>query len=190
MSPKRQYLAPLNAAGSPLPGEPAFLAVGKLRHAHGVHGEILMEVYTDFPDRLQPGAIFYLGPQVDQLKLIKCRSHREGLLMTFEGYTTPEEVGQFRNQILYVKAEDRPPLEEGEYYQHQLLNLNVITDTGASIGAVTEILETGASDVLVIRSAIGPDVLIPMVDVFIQNIDLARHEITVHVIPGMLAEEP
>ena len=48
--------APVNAAGSPLPGEPAFLAVGKLRHAHGVHGEILMEVYTDFPERLQPGA--------------------------------------------------------------------------------------------------------------------------------------
>lgn len=190
MSPKRQYSAPINAAGSPLPGEPAFLAVGKLRHAHGVHGEMLMEVYTDFPDHLQPGSILYLGPEVEQLKLIKCRPHREGLLMTFEGYTTPEEVGQFRNQILFVKADDRPPLANGEYYHHQLLNLNVITDTGVSIGVVTEILETGASEVLVIRPMTGPDVLIPMVDVFIQNIDLARREISVHVIPGMLAEEP
>jgi 16S rRNA processing protein RimM len=190
MSPKRQYSAPMNAAGSPLPGEPAFLAVGKLRHAHGVHGEMLMEVYTDFPDHLQPGAILYLGSQFDQLKLIKCRPHREGLLLTFEGFNTPEEVGQFRNQLLYVKADDRPPLKEGEYYHYQLLNLNVITDAGVSIGIVTEILETGASDVLVIRPTSGPEVLIPMADAFIQDIDLARREITVHVIPGMLAEEP
>jgi 16S rRNA processing protein RimM len=114
---------------------------------------------------------------------------REGLLMTFDGYTTPEAVGQFRNQVLFVKAEDRPPLADGEYYHHQLLNLGVITDAGAPLGVVTEILETGASDVLVISPTIGPDVLIPMVDTFIQDVDLAKGEITVHLIPGMLAEE-
>jgi 16S rRNA processing protein RimM len=189
MSPKRQYSAPMNAAGSPLPGEPAFLAVGKLRHAHGVHGEILMEVFTDFPDRLQPGAILYLGSEVDQLRLIKCRPHREGLLMTFQGYSTPEQVGQLRNQFLFVKAADRPPLADGEYYHHQLINLNVVTDAGASIGVVTEILETGASDVLVIRPETGSDILIPMADAFIRNIDLTKREITVHIIPGMLGEE-
>ncbi len=190
MSPKRQYSASANAAGSPLPGEPAFLAVGKLRHAHGVHGEILMEVFTDFPDHLQPGAILYPGPEADPLTLIKCRPHREGLLMTFEGYTTPEEIGQFRNQVLYVKADNRPPLAEGEYYHHQLISLEVVTDSGASLGVVNTILETGASDVLIIRPVTGPDVLIPMVNTFIRNIDLAQRVITVHLIPGMLAEEP
>jgi len=54
---------------------------------------------------------------------------------------------------------------------------------------VTEILETGASDVLVIRSELGPEVLIPIVDSFVQEIDLQKGEITVHLIPGMLAEE-
>jgi 16S rRNA processing protein RimM len=180
----------MNASGSLLPGEPAFLAVGKLRHAHGVHGEILMEVLTDFPERLIPGAILYLGSESEQLRLTRCRPHREGLLMTFEGYTTPEEIGQFRNQILYVKAIDRPPLAEGEYYHHQLIGLHVATDAGVSIGTVTEILETGASDVLVIRPETGPDVLIPIVDAFIQNIDLTHREITAHIIPGILAEEP
>jgi 16S rRNA processing protein RimM len=190
MSPGRIYSAQLNAAGSPLPGEPALLAVGKLRHAHGVRGEILMEVFTDFPDRLVPGTILYLSTETNPLKLTKCRPHREGLLMTFEGYSTPEEVGLLRNQILYVKTEDRPPLPDGEYYHHQLLNLHVITDTGISVGTVKEILETGASDVLVIRPENGAEVLIPIVEPFVQGIDLAKREITVHTIPGLLGEEP
>jgi 16S rRNA processing protein RimM len=181
--------APMDAAGSPMPGEPAYLAVGKLRHPHGVHGEILMEVYTDFPERFQPEEVLYLGPETGQLKLIKCRPHREGLLLTFDGYSTPEAVGELRNQVLYVRTSDRPPLANGEYYQHQLIDLTVISEEGVTIGPVSEILETGASDVLVIRPETGPEVLIPMAGAFIRNINLDKHEIIVHLIPGLLAEE-
>lgn len=189
MSEHNASPAQMDAAGSLLPGEPAFLAVGKLRHAHGVRGEILMEVFTDFPERFQPGMLLYLDPESDPLQLTKCRPHREGLLMTFESYTTPEAISQFRNQILYVRADDRPPLPEGEYYRYQLVGLQVTSDAGVPLGRVAEILETGASDVLIVRPEVGPEVLIPIVDEFVQVIDLAKAEITVHLIPGMLAEE-
>jgi 16S rRNA processing protein RimM len=185
----RGYPTRANAAGSPPLGEPAFIAVGKLRHAHGVHGEMLMEVYTDFPDRLQPGVILYLGQEDLQLRLIKCRQHGKGLLMTFEGFSSPEEIGQYRNQIVYVKSIDRPPLENGEYYHHQLIGLCVVTHDGKTIGTVTEILETGASDVLLVLPESGPEILIPVVDSFVHEINLDRREITVQLIPGMLAEE-
>lgn len=191
MSESPRGLTPGNVPEArPVCQPPYYLAIGKLLHAHGVHGEILMEVYTDFPERLVPGVILYLGAQGESLRLIKHRPHKNGLLMTFDGYTTPEAVSQLRNQFLYVKTDDRPPLENGVYYHHQLLNLHVTSDAGASIGVVSEIIETGASDVLVIRPEAGADVLIPMVDRFIQNIDLDNGEITVHLIPGMLAEEP
>lgn len=180
---------PINTAGSQFPSEPAFIAVGKLRHAHGVHGEMLMEVWTDFPERLQPGVTLYLDSGAAQLLLTRCRRHNQGLLLGFEGYITPEMVGQLRNQVLYVKSDDRPALASGEYYHHQLISLKVISDDGTSLGQVTEILETGASDVLVVHPAKGSDILIPMVDTFIRNVDLARHEITVHLISGMRAEE-
>ena len=189
MSRDRAYPTQTNAAGSPQLGEPAFLAVGKLRHAHGLHGEMLMEILTDFPERLQPGIILYLLQDPIQLRLLKRRQHGEGLLMTFEGYTSPEDVGRFRNQIVYVKSVDCPPLADGEYYHHQLIGLRAVTSGGEPIGTVTEILETGASDVLVILPESGPEVLIPMAASFIHGIDLNKHEITVHPIPGMLAEE-
>jgi 16S rRNA processing protein RimM len=189
MSRDRAFPTQPNDAGSPPLGEPAFLAVGKLRHPHGVHGEILMEVFTDFPERLKPGIVLYIGEETMQLRLVKCRQHREGLLMTFEGYTTPEDIGRFRNHIVYVKSVDCPPLGDGEYYHHQLVGLHVVTDGGKIIGTVSEILETGASDVLVILPESGPEILIPVVDSFIHGIDLDRRVITVKLIPGLLREE-
>jgi 16S rRNA processing protein RimM len=131
----------------------------------------------------------YLEAEGEQLHLVKCRPHREGMLMTFEGYSSPEEVSQLRNQTIFVKSEDRPALADGEYYNHQLIGLHVITHEGTPLGIVTEILETGANDVLVIRSDTGVETLIPMADAFIQGIDLDKREILVHLIPGMLSEE-
>lgn len=189
MSKARRSLAQPDTANALLPGEPTFLAIGKLLHPHGVHGEILMEVYTDFPERLVPGVVLYLGSMDRSLRLTRRRSHKDGLLVSFEGYATPEEVGLLRNQLLYVRSDDRPPLENGEYYHHQLLNLNVRNDTGEFLGVVREILETGASDVLVVRPEFGPEVLIPFVSSFIRNIELEKSQITVHLIPGMLQEE-
>ena len=63
MTPSRKSIEHSNtdAAGSPPPGEPVFLAVGKLRRPHGVHGEIIMDVLTDFPERLTPGKKMVAG---------------------------------------------------------------------------------------------------------------------------------
>jgi 16S rRNA processing protein RimM len=190
MSKVRQRLAQPGVVHLSQPGEPAFLAVGKLLHAHGVHGEMFMEVYTDFPERLVPGVTLYLDSPAETLHLVKLRTHKAGLLMSFEGYTTPEAVGKFRNQLLYVRADDRPPLAEGEYYHHQLINLRVTSEAGEPIGVVREIIETGASDVLVVRPEFGPEVLIPIVDTFVRQVDLSIGTITVHLIPGMLVKEP
>jgi 16S rRNA processing protein RimM len=186
MSKVRSSPAQAKGASSLSSPEPGLLAIGKLLHAHGVHGEMLMEVYTDFPERLVPGIDLYLGAVHQSLRLTRRRTHNDGLLVSFAGYTTPEAVGQLRNRLLYVRADDRPALPEGEYYHHQLLNLRVNDEAGEPIGVVREIIETGASDVLVVRPAFGPEVLIPIVDTFVRQIDLQGGAITVHLIPGML----
>ena len=66
---------------SPAPGEPAFLGepvflvVGKLRRPHGVHGELWMDVHTDFPERLKPGLTVYAGENHQVFHIRRCRSH-------------------------------------------------------------------------------------------------------------------
>jgi len=177
------------AAGPPKSGEPVYLAIGFLRRPHGVRGEILMDVLTDFPERIQPGTPVYVGESHRPMKIASRRETAKGMLISFEGITIREEVGAFRNQYLFVLAADRPPLPDGEYYHHQLIGLRVIHDeTGEPLGTIREILETGANDVYVVRADTGKEILLPAIPSVRKKVDLARGEMTVHLLPGLLEE--
>jgi 16S rRNA processing protein RimM len=178
-----------NASGSPTAGEPDFLVVGKLGKPHGLHGEIVMDVFTDFPERIQPGDVFYTGQEYVPQKLLKRRPHARGLLVKFEGYVERDEVAKLRNQIVYVRTADRPPLEEGEYYHHQLLGMQVLDEGGQLLGQVKRILETGANDVYVIHDPAGHELLVPAIDSVILDIDLEGRILRIHLLPGLLPED-
>ncbi len=182
IKPKR----PGDDAGSSITGEPAFLVVGKLHHPHGLHGEILTEVITDFPERLQLGVTIYLGETKMPLVIHSRRWHRDSLLLAFETFYSPEASGELCNQWIYVATDDRPALPDGEYYHHQLLGLAIVSDEGIDLGKMTGILETGANDVYIVRTPEGREVLLPAIDSVILKIDLVHGQIVVHLIPGLL----
>lgn len=172
--------------GSPPTGEPAFLVVGKLRHSHGLKGEILMDVITDFPERLQSGVQVYVGEPPQLLRIRSRRTHGQGLLLSFDGYDGPEAVGELRNTLVFVSTADRPPLPQGEYYHHQLIGLRVVDENGQELGRLVEIMTTPANDVYVVRGA-GPDLLLPAIEPVVQTVDLERGEMQVHLLPGLQA---
>jgi 16S rRNA processing protein RimM len=175
-------------ADSPGEGEPVFLAIGKLRRPHGIQGEILMDVLTDFPERLEKGVIIYMGDQHQPLKIRSRRWQNKAMLLAFDGFTDPETAGQFRNEFLYVRADDRPPLPEGEYYHHQLLGLEVIDETGQPLGVLTKILDTGANDVYIVRPTRGQEILLPAIEQVILDIDLEYKQMRVHILPGLIPD--
>ena len=175
-------------AGSPSPGEPVFLVVGKIRRPHGVKGEMIMEIITDFPERLNPGLEVFLGEQYLPKKIRSCRLNGETLLLTFDGIDTPESAGELRNKYVYVPAKDSPELEDGEYYHHQILGLDVITDDGKKLGKVSDILITGANEVYIVQGLDGKEILLPAIEPVVLNINLAEHVLLVHLLPGLLAE--
>ena len=82
--------------GSPVEGEPVYLAVGLLRRPHGVHGDILMDVLTDFPERLKAGTQVFLGSRHVPAAIKHVRNHNDGLLIGIDGFNTPESVGRLR----------------------------------------------------------------------------------------------
>jgi 16S rRNA processing protein RimM len=176
----RNLETPQESTGSPRSGEPVYLAVGKLRRPHGVKGEMLMEVLTDFPQRLWRNKTVYLGERHDPIVINTIRPQDRALLLSFEGIEDCDTVGKLRNLIVYVKNKDLPKLPEGEYYYHELIDLTVLDENGQRLGVLTEILETGANDVYVVQPPEGDEILLPVIDGVILNVDLERREMRVH----------
>ena len=172
-------------AGLPDKGEPVFLVIGKLRRPHALHGEMLMEIMTDFPERIKPNNVVYVGEEHLPMRIRSCRIYRQMLLIAFDNYHDPESIGQFRNNLVYVRTADIPPLPEGEYYHHQLLGMRVVSEDGRLLGHLIKILETGANDVYLVRTESGPDLLLPAIDSVILEINIERNEMLVHLLPGL-----
>lgn len=171
--------------GSPN-GESVYLAIGFLRRPHGISGEIIMDLHTDFPERIKPGRKVYVGENYDTLTIDTVRSHGNGLLVRLRGVDTPEGAGRFRNQWMYVKSTEVPALPEGQIYKHQLVGITVTADTGETLGVLNEIIETGANDVYVVKKESGGEILLPAIPDVILETDMNDRVMKVHLIDGLV----
>lgn len=168
-----------NDAGSELVHEPAFLVLGKLRRAHGVLGEIAMEVYTRMLELLDPQCVVYIGEEHQPYTIEKTRWKQDLLLIKFSEVDDRTSVTTLTNELLYVRSDDLPPVSDDEYYFHDLIGLEVFNTNGDYIGVIEEILETGANDVFLVRDEAGNEVLIADVEEYILEIDLDEEKMIV-----------
>lgn len=183
----REENPPLGRTGSSDEDEPVYLAVGRLGRPHGVRGELRMSVFTDFPERLRAGKKVYVGEEHIPQRIRSVREHQNELLVAFRGVEDRTEAGLLTNQWVYVLESELPALEEGEYYQHELLELEVFTEDGQRVGEVVEILETGANDVLVVLTEAQKEVLLPVIADVILEINLEEKRILARLLPGLVA---
>ena len=174
--------------GSPQSGELQYLAVGRLLRTHGLKGDLLMEILTDFPERIKTGKLLYIGKEHQPLSIRGLRGHSSGMLISFAGIDTPEQAAELRNQLAYVRVEEIPPLPAGEFYQHQLLGLRVVSEDGLQLGQIEGIIETGANDVFIVRKPNNAELLLPNISDVVLDVDLAKGEIHVHLLPGLLTD--
>ncbi len=171
--------------GSPK-GESIYLAIGYLRRPHGVSGEIIMDLHTDFPDRIKSGRKIYIGEKREAVTFDTVRTHSDSLLISLRGYDTPEAVGRFRNQWVYVKAKEVPPLPEGQHYKYELIDLDVVDANGNRLGKLVEILETGANDVYVVRDEAGKEILLPAIPSVVLEVNMETRTMKVHLLEGLI----
>lgn len=177
-----------SSSGSPFEGEPEYLVIGSLRRPHGIHGEIVMELYTDFPERIKPETDVFVGDTLIRLTIAGARFHNEGLIIKFKDINNPEEAGRYRNQSVYVRTADRPALPKGQYYHHELIGFTVINEDKRILGTLAEIMQTGANDVYVVKRPGAGDLLIPVISSVILAVEIGDRQIRVRLLPGLLDE--
>jgi 16S rRNA processing protein RimM len=174
-----------NTGSSPA-DEPVFVVIGKFRKPHGIQGEIRMSVLTESPELLSPGKKIYVGPRYQGYTIKALRWHGGDLLVSLEELPDRTAVEIFRNVIVSVKGDDIPELPEGEYYLHQLVGMEVVTDEDEVLGILQEVLITGANDVYLVKTPAGKELLLPAIDDVVREINIEKGLVRVHLIAGLL----
>ena len=168
------------------PEEAWDILVGVIVGAHGVRGEVRVTPETDFPERFAELEQIFLVPPKGEGRLVKILGARQHagkgqVLLTLEGIDVREKAALLRGSELLIRPSELRPLAEDQYYEFQILGLQVVTEEGQDLGPVTDILRTGANDVYE-----TPVALIPAVAQTIREVDLPGGRIVVRWMEGLL----
>lgn len=171
-------------AGSAEKREPAFVLIARLQKAHGVRGEIAARLMGDHQRSLRTGRTVYIGADHLAYKILSSRPKQELLLLAFEGINQREEAALLTNSDVYARLNELPGLPKGEYYDHQLIGLQVF-ENERLLGELEEVLKTGANDVYVVHKPDGRELLLPAIPPVILKVDLDAGTMQVALMEGL-----
>ncbi|KQV17829.1 MULTISPECIES: ribosome maturation factor RimM [unclassified Kitasatospora] len=165
------------------------LVVGKIGRAHGIRGDVSVEVRTDEPElRLGPGAVLLTDPAtVGPLTIESGKVHSGRLLLRFAGVNDRNAAEALRGTMLIaeIDPEDRPDDPE-EFYDHQLIGLDVVLLDGTLVGELSEVVHLPYQDLLTVTRPDGTEVLVPFVTRIVPTIDLENQRAVIDPPPGLI----
>jgi 16S rRNA processing protein RimM len=165
------------------------LVVGRIAKAHGIGGEVAVEVRTDDVEhRFATGATLKTDPAANgPLVVERSRWHSGRLLVRFAGVADRTAAEGLRNTMLVADSETSLACADAnEFWDHELIGLAAHTADGAPLGEVTDVVHPPGPDLLVIAGPDGAEVLVPFVAAIVPTVDLAGRRIVVDPPDGLL----
>jgi 16S rRNA processing protein RimM len=160
------------------------VVVGRVTRAHGVHGEVSVQVLSEVPGRFAEGAIVSLEDG-RTLTVGSSRPHKDRLLVAFREVAGRAGAEALQGALLLVPESASPPLPEGSWWDHQLIGCRMQAEGGRALGKLAEVIHTGANDVWVAVDPDGRETLVPVLKDVIVSVDVATKRIVVRVVPGL-----
>lgn len=164
------------------------LLIGTIVAPFGVRGQVKVKSVTDRPEHIARNVRQVLvGKERTPFTLRRLSEHKPGLLIAeLQGVADRDAADELRGAEIYIRPADAAPLEQDEFFLHDVVGLAVELEDGQAIGKVREVLETGAGAILVIVRKGQPDALVPMVRDFIAVLDIAGGKVVIRPIEGLL----
>lgn len=164
------------------------LQVGIITGTHGLKGEVKVFPTTDDKERFLDleDVLVKAGDRLLDQKVERCRFFKQFVILKFEGIDDINDVEQFKRCPILVTRENAVPLEEDEYFIADLIGLQIVDDSGITIGTLKNVIETGANDVYEVTTADGGTVLLPAIKDCILDVDMDEGIILVHILKGLM----
>jgi 16S rRNA processing protein RimM len=166
----------------------AMAVVGRIARAHGIRGQVIVNLETDFPEqRFRPGSKMFTkrGPSVDPLVLTTVRFQNGRPVIGLEGVQTMNDAEALAGLELRVPVDELAPLPDGTFYHHDLVGCQVVTARGEEVGTVEGVEGDIGGSRLVVAGARG-EILIPLVTEICRTIDVPGRRIVIEPPEGLL----
>jgi 16S rRNA processing protein RimM len=149
---------------------------------------VAVEVRTDSPElRFAPGSVLETDPaDHGPLTIERARWHSGRLLISFAEVADRTAAEALRNTLLVADSATSPAVDDDEYWDHQLIDLAVVTLDGTSLGSITDIAHPPGGDLLVVRRPDGAELLVPFVRAIVPTVDLEARRVVVDPPDGLL----
>lgn len=161
--------------------------IGEITAPFGLRGEVKVWPLTDFPEhfeQLEEVCLAWKDGHSRISRIERAWHHKKFVILKFEGIDDISAAETLRGARIRIPESQLMPLQEGEYYIHDIIGMDVVTSEGEHLGKVTEVLRSPANDVYVTEKA-----MIPAVREFVERIDLPARKIIVRPVKGLLISE-
>lgn len=164
------------------------LEVGKIINTHGLKGEVKIVTWTDSPDVFEDLEYVIIKSKKGDITLtIKgVKYQKNNIIVKFKELERIEDAEPLKNSVLYAPREMLGELPDGVYYIADLIGLEVFDDEGQKIGIIADVFSTGANDVYDIKREGQKNLLLPVIDDVVLDVDIEGGKVTVHIMEGLL----
>ena len=175
----------------PAARHPERLTVARIVKTQGRRGEVAAQVLTDFPEKLQARTEVWLwdgAGEPRRLGVQRIWPHKRFLVFHFEGYESIAQAQELVGLEIQIPRQQAATLEEGAFFQYELVGCRVVDQTtGAELGRVRELMQTGGTPLLTVETPNGKELLIPFAEEICRRIAPAEKLVEV-VLPEGLQE--
>lgn len=166
------------------------VAIGKIEKPFGIRGELRVRSLSDVPGRFEAlERVTLVAPSGRALETTvnRVRGHGDSYVLGVEALTTPEDAAAFRGGLIKIPRDQTPPLPAGQYYECDLVGMQVRSEQGQQLGVLEEVLETGSNHVFVVRAG-KREHLLPATRQVIAAVDVQGRSMTVRLVKGLLED--
>jgi len=178
-------------ASKPSASQTSLIHIGRIIGLHGLRGALRYR--PDYPESESIGAVERIfladgdeGIDAREYRIIESAPHTRGTArLMLDGISDVDLAEPLNGKHVFAAEDDLPPPAANEFYHRDVIGCEVFLTDGTRIGAIEDIIATGANDVFVVRGG-GKEVLVPVIEDVVKEIDVASKRVVIEAIPGLL----
>lgn len=152
------------------------MEIGKVVNTFGIKGELKILPYVKYFEDLNR-----INIKNNTYEIERMRKQKNLFIVKLKGFDDINQIEDLKDCNVFIEEQDKPELQQGEYYIKDLIGFEVYTDEGKLLGKLDDVFNTGANDIYQVG-----EILLPAIKDVVKQVDTKNKKIIVHILKGLI----